>query len=78
VWLAAAMLAAFVVSSAVPILREFYEIEVLEPLAYVAIAAAVVGWALLLKAIVGFGLDEWLGHKTEQVLTRRVLRQRAE
>jgi cation-transporting ATPase E len=73
VWLAAAMLLLFAVSSAVPVLRNFYEIEVLAPPAYVAIAAAVVGWALLLKGVVRFGVDEWLGHMAEKLLTRRVL-----
>jgi hypothetical protein len=68
------MLVLLVVSSAVPVFSDFYEIEVLPVYAYVGIAAAVVAWALLLKGAVHFGVDEWLGQTTEKLLARRVLK----
>jgi cation-transporting P-type ATPase E len=74
VWLAAAMLVLFVVSYAVPILADFYEIEVLPVYAYAGIVAAVIAWAFLLKAVVRYGLDEWLGRQAESLLSRRVAR----
>jgi len=74
VWLAALMLLLFVVSSAVPLFSDFYEIEVLPAYAYAGIGAAVVAWAFLLKLVVGFGVDEWLERMAEKLLARRVLR----
>ena len=74
VWLAAGMLVLFVVSSAVPVLSDFYEIEVLPVYAYAGIIVAVVGWAFLMKGAVSYGVDEWLGRTTETLLARRVLK----
>ena len=74
VWLAACMLLLFVISSVVPILRKFYEIEVLPVYAYFGVAMAVVAWALVLKGAVHFGVDEWFGRTTEKLLARRVLK----
>jgi hypothetical protein len=74
VWLAACMLLLFIVSSTIPVLRDFYEIEVLPVYAYAGIAVAVMAWAFLLKAAVSYGVDEWLGRVTESLLSRRVLK----
>jgi cation-transporting ATPase E len=74
VWLAAGMLVLFVISSAVPVLSDFYEIEVLPVYAYAGIAVAVAAWAIMMKGAVRFGVDEWLGRQTEALLARRVLK----
>lgn len=74
VWLAGCMLLLFIVSSAVPIFSDFYEIEVLPVYAYLGIALAIVVWAFLLKGAVRYGVDEWLGRTSEKLLTRRVLK----
>ena len=41
---------------AVPILRDFYELDVLSPMGYLGCMAAVVVWAVLLKAFWAAGL----------------------
>jgi cation-transporting ATPase E len=74
VYLAAAMLVLFVLSAVIPIARDFYELEPLPYYAYPPLAAAVVGWAFLLKGAVHFRIDDWLGRATEAVLARLVLK----
>jgi cation-transporting ATPase E len=73
VGLAAVMLVLYGIMSVQPNLRDFYELEVLDPLQYAAIAVAVIAWAQLLRFAVHYGVDEWLGGVAERFLERRVL-----
>jgi cation-transporting ATPase E len=66
--LAGVMLVLYVVASAVPPLRSFYELQVLEWWQYAGICGAVVVWALLLRLLVQSGFDEWLGDKAQRLL----------
>ena len=54
--LTVALFAFMAVIFAVPILRDFYELDVLSPVGYLGCIAAVVVWAGLLKAFWGAGL----------------------
>jgi cation-transporting ATPase E len=73
VGLAAVMLVLYGIMSVQPNLRDFYELEVLDPLQYAAIAVEVIAWAQLLRFAVHYGVDEWLGGVAERFLERRVL-----
>jgi cation-transporting ATPase E len=73
VGLSAVMLVLYGVMSVQPNLRDFYELKVLDLVQYVAIAAAVVVWAQLLRFAVHYGIDEWLGAVAERFLMSRVL-----
>jgi cation-transporting P-type ATPase E len=66
--LAGVMLLLYIVSSAVGPLRSFYELEVLQAWQYAAIVLTVVAWALVLRAVVHLGIDEWLGVTAQRLL----------
>jgi len=67
--LALAMLALFVLSSSVSFLRDFYELDVLQPLDYVYVLLAVVLWAFGLKAAWS-RLPSSLWDRLERVVSR--------
>jgi hypothetical protein len=69
--LSGVMVLFYVIAAIQPDLRSFYELEPLNVMQCAGILATVVGWALLLRGVVHFGLDEWLGRVTERFLERR-------
>lgn len=71
VYLAGIMLILFVLTVAVPPIREFYELEVLDFFGYIVIGFAVVGWTFLLRTVWRMHPFEWLAATWRRFRKRR-------
>jgi cation-transporting ATPase E len=71
IYLAGVMLVLFVLTVAEPIVREFYELEVLDFFGYIVIGFAVLGWTFLLRTVWRMHPFEWLAATWRQYRRQR-------